>query len=173
MIDGQQHVASRLSYEIFVGKIPKGLLVCHKCDKRHCVNPEHLFVGTYADNVHDCISKGRAKSPGVPRKLNEKQVREICLLLIRTKNKKQEWIARKFDISYSMVCSIARGRTWRKVSSEFLPKIPSRFLAEKEVLQIRKQLAAGKPQIQIIKETGLSQTVVSHIANGRTWKGVL
>lgn len=49
----------RWSYERFVGPIPKGWLVCHKCDYPRCVNPNHLFVGTYSDNIKDAVSKGR------------------------------------------------------------------------------------------------------------------
>ncbi len=51
--------AHRLSWEIFKGPIPKGMLVCHKCDVRPCINPDHLFIGTYSDNLRDAFKKGR------------------------------------------------------------------------------------------------------------------
>jgi hypothetical protein len=51
--------AHRFSYSHFVGEIPKGLFVLHKCDNPPCTNPNHLFLGTNLDNINDCIKKGR------------------------------------------------------------------------------------------------------------------
>jgi|SRR5882672_6025779 len=53
------HKAHRVSYILFNGLIPSDLCVLHKCDVRNCVNPDHLFLGTYSDNNQDCHNKGR------------------------------------------------------------------------------------------------------------------
>ena len=72
---GKRIYAHRLSWILHNGEIPDGLCICHHCDNPPCVNPEHLFLGTHADNMHDRDAKGRG-SKGSPRP--EKRLR-FCL----------------------------------------------------------------------------------------------
>jgi hypothetical protein len=55
--------APRTAYRLTYGQIPEGLLVCHHCDNPRCVRPDHLFLGTWRDNLMDAMSKGRKHQP--------------------------------------------------------------------------------------------------------------
>lgn len=105
---GSGHViAHRFSWELHFGEIPKGKEVCHSCDNPGCVRPEHLYLGTHADNMQDMVKRGRGTN-----RITEQDVREIKRLLGKG-TFTQEQIADTFNISRGAVGHIKRGTTWR------------------------------------------------------------
>jgi hypothetical protein len=105
-------LSHRAAYTEFVGPIPDGLFVCHKCDVRTCINPDHLFLGTALDNNRDAGRKGRSArgERHGQSKLSLNQARQIKMML--DKGEKRKTIAKTFGIGLSPVDSIAQGRHW-------------------------------------------------------------
>lgn len=111
---GKVESASIVSYKLFVGDIPPGKHVLHRCDIRHCCEPRCLFLGTNAENVADKMLKGRQASmigTKNPRaRLTEDQVREI-----RVAPEKHWIVAALYGISWHTVQRIRTGHLWRHV----------------------------------------------------------
>jgi len=100
--------------------VPTGMAACHRCDNPRCVNPDHLFVGTYSDNMRDMVAKGRHKSPPpqcFPRgsahhsaKLTEEAVREI-----RDSCENQPKLAAKYGVCQQTISDIRRRVIWAHI----------------------------------------------------------
>ena len=66
--DGRSQLVHRVIYELTRGvKLDSSQLVCHSCDTTRCCRPEHLWIGTHADNLHDAYAKGRKSPNAIPR----------------------------------------------------------------------------------------------------------
>lgn len=103
------HRAHRVAYQVFVGEIPDNMCVCHTCDNRKCVNPAHLFLGTYADNNADRAKKGRSHGG---YKLTHNDVLEIRRML--ASGQPQRAVASRFSVNPSLIGAIAAGRVWKE-----------------------------------------------------------
>jgi hypothetical protein len=121
--------AHRLTWEEFRGAIPPKLLVCHHCDNRRCVNPDHLFLGTDKQNMQDCARKGRfaaqRKIPDYMAKINvagekngqarltEAKVREIRALY--GAGAKMVDLAKLYGVGASTIERVVKRQGWKHV----------------------------------------------------------
>lgn len=110
--------AHRVSYEMHNGPIPNGLVICHRCDVPYCVNPDHLFAGSVAENNADRDRKGRhvalRGSEHNMATIDEEVVRGIRSAV--ASGLKQATVARNFGVSKYIVNAIIKGRTWTHVA---------------------------------------------------------
>lgn len=117
-VAGRSRTAHRLSWELFRGEIPVGLLVCHTCDVPRCVNPDHLFVGDATANMQDAARKGRTLTGD--RNSRRRLRNGVMLTMERAQQIRQRRfggergvdLAREFGVSVQMVCHIHKGRRW-------------------------------------------------------------
>lgn len=112
---GKQMRAHRLSYLLFVGDLPVGQLICHRCDNPICVEPSHLFPGSPADNMRDKVRKNRVARGERFRhaKLTDDAVRQIRSAIAG--GELQYKLAERFGVSRTIVSLIHRGQLWRHV----------------------------------------------------------
>lgn len=106
---GREHKAHRVSYELHLGKIPRGMSVLHKCDTPKCVNPSHLFLGTQSDNNKDRAKKRRSAvgERHARSRFTEKQIRAI-----RSDPRHASEIGRAYNALESTIYNIKSKRTW-------------------------------------------------------------
>jgi HNH endonuclease len=108
---------TRWTYEQFVGPIPPGEQVLHRCDNPRCVNRSHLFTGTTAVNHADREAKGRGVrkhgSTNVGAKLTESDVEVIRTA--RAQGRPQIRLAREFGVSAALVSKIVNRKAWQHV----------------------------------------------------------
>lgn len=113
-INRKHYMAHRVFWEQKNGQIPDGMFVLHRCDNMPCVNPDHLFLGTQADNQADMVSKGRShKRPGEKHPgaiLTAKKV-----LAIRADSRTNKEIAKKYGVSKSAITLIKKRKRWSHI----------------------------------------------------------
>ena len=109
--------AHRVSWQLTNGKIPDGLFVCHRCDNRGCVRPDHLFLGTNRDNQIDAREKGRLRPPrGESHGAAKLTAAAVELArFMRRDGLKQKEVASILGVSRQTISNIERGIVWRAV----------------------------------------------------------
>jgi hypothetical protein len=116
-LNGQKR-AHRAAYQLFVGEVPTGMFICHRCDTPACVNPAHLFPGSHADNTLDMMRKGRngiisEKKKGERHhaaRLTEDQVRSI-----RADPRSNQELAPIYGVRWKTIWQVRRRDSWKHI----------------------------------------------------------
>lgn len=182
---GTKKLAHRISYEKYIAKIPKGKQICHHCDNRKCVNPEHLFVGSIADNMQDKVNKNRqSKGSNIGSSiLTEEKVLEIRKM--RLSGKMYQEIADHFKIQWDLVRKVCKKDLWTHVPLLYEckkmnqirkyakgEKSGSAIFTEEKVKEARKKYREGLTPKKIAELFGVSISTVHDILKRRTWNHV-
>jgi hypothetical protein len=114
-IHGKAGNLHRHVFEDNYGPIPTGLCVCHSCDNRMCVNPEHLFLGTVKDNYWDMVAKGRRRlGPLYGERSSSARLTWDKVRAIRSSKQSSSIEAKRYGVHPSTICLIREGKHWKE-----------------------------------------------------------
>ncbi len=113
-------ISHRAAWQIANGKIPDGMWVLHKCDVPACCNPDHLFLGTPADNTKDMRDKGRSRWIGGPKgeKSPHAKLTEADVKFIRASSESGRDLAKRFGVRDCTISAVRLGRAWKHVGRD-------------------------------------------------------
>lgn len=184
---GRHYYTHRVAWELANGPIPDGKSVLHHCDNRLCVNVDHLFLGTQADNMRDMDDKGRRSAP--PRLKGEQNPKARLtaeqVLEIRSEKYagwKQSDIARHFGITQVQAGRILNRESWAHLESEQDAsresgpakgeRVGGSKLTEQDVIAIRSDLYSQWTLVAIAERFGISKGQVWRILRREAWTHV-
>lgn len=175
--DGETIQAHRFSHMAFVGSIPDGMFVCHKCDNPACVRPDHLYAGTNLENIRDRYVREQWAS-----NLKANPERVLTVFVLRQQGLTQSRIASEVGLSQREVSDILRGVRWRHlgyydsdrfkdVAAMRIERGPRRELTPDDVRRIFDMAEAGYGLRAIATATGFDRRGIQRILRGETHKG--
>lgn len=152
-----KETAARVAFRYARGEIPDGLLVCHHCDNILCVEPSHLFLGTYSDNANDMVRKGRQNSPVGDRNGSRKHPE-------RLPHGDRHWT----KLNPERIARGTQSGPGKRCLSGILPyNAKLTPLQVKEVFSLKKK---GLNRRQIGDKFGITKLTVWRILTGRSYK---
>lgn len=157
-----------VSWELHFGPIPDGMQVLHHCDNRPCVRPDHLFLGTHADNMADMVAKDRGArgERSANAKLSDDAVRSIRSQYDQGASSRQ--IARKFGVSATIIKAVVRGDTWAHLPMGERRPVGNARLTPDHVLEAIRLRSDGMSVAGIADRLGIEMSYASRVSRGLT-----
>lgn len=159
-LGGDTWRAHRLMWAFVNGPIPAGNVICHHCDNPSCVNPAHLFVGTYSENLEDCFRKGRRR--GILGGKSAKDGKSITALPKRPKSKRPpRTTPSRAENVHDYVAKFSRGS-----------RAPGELHSTAKITedQAREIISSLLPGHVLAGKFNLAPGTISKIRNGHLWK---
>jgi hypothetical protein len=103
---------TKIMYEQYIGPVPDGLFLLHKCDTPSCVNPYHMFTGKHKENNHDCIKK---KRNNIGQKNGQAKLTNEQIINIRKDVRPQRIIAKDYGVSHQNISRIKGFKQWKHI----------------------------------------------------------
>lgn len=111
--EGRSRYAHRIAWQLMYGPIPNGMDVLHRCDNPPCVNPEHLWLGTHADNMRDAANKGRVPGRSMPGESHPNaKLTWAAVDDVRASNLSSKALAAKYGVTVGCIQEVRNGTTW-------------------------------------------------------------
>lgn len=111
-IDYKQYRIHRLFYERFIEPIKKDMIICHRCNNKKCVNPEHLYMGTYQDNAND---RRLAGTDTAGERNYWSKLTAADVVSIRKDNRSKVEIAKDYNVTPTQIVRIIKRKRWKSI----------------------------------------------------------
>mgnify|MGYP001568119767 CR=1 FL=1 len=182
--NGKTASAHKLSFFLTTGDYPTDKNVLHRCDNRLCVNPAHLFLGTFADNSADMVAKKRS-TYGERNPMSKLTERDV--MAIRKEYSEgqvtHQYLADQYVVCRATIQLVTKGKIWnRDPSVEFITKERQIVRGEKsgkakltndKAREIKRKYLAGEGSfVSLSKEFGISKATAWRVAKGHSWNWV-
>lgn len=106
---------SRYLYELHYGKIPKGMVIRHKCDNPNCINIDHLEIGTSYDNNHDTIERNRTNFVNGEKHYLSKLNNEKVIFILKNTSLSNTELAKMFNVGRKTIEAVRKRKTWKHI----------------------------------------------------------